>query len=325
MGNNEVKVTGKNKLPKVKRISYTPQTLAAAIAKNIRAEKERRDLPLDWMQRYWGEVKKSDLIASDIKIERAYQLSNIQSVYDLLKDELNTGYLYRDNYVAVSCGTTGCIAGWATALSGDVPVVQDSWVQELKDRAEYDNDEAGDVTQINQVYSPELKAVVGVSARGQQLLGLNDQEASYCFSGDRTESEVLSYLDTLATGGKVIDSPAFIHKDRHFDNYYGHFKPEDGCPFCEEYQAILDWLDAESDWILDWLDAERNWGNEYRAWLRAEKRYIEDWLYAEKDYIYNVKTWLRAEKLWKEHVIAWLAVEDYYLNLGIETLGGDVW
>lgn len=224
MGKDKM-VTG-GTLPKVAKISYTPQTLAAAIAKNIRASRERRDLAQAWKQQQWGNIELSLAFASTLKIEapKTVILSNDEKpqMYDC-----DTGVGSMRNWVAVECGSTACIAGWAASLSGDVMVLDETLVEDW--RRDVENGWRDDTYQMptDLVFSKDEGGIVHISDRARKLLDLDALEAGYCFSQERSEYEVLEYLDALATGKKVQDTWGWRH---HKGQSYGR-------PFHEEIRG----------------------------------------------------------------------------------------
>lgn len=209
MGKNEVvkaktviRKGDKKKIPVVKKISYTPETLAAAIAKNIRAEQASRDMvKMLWKQGTWGEMTLGNLLA-DSHIEL-----DVPVIHHNILDGRTTDMGYSKKYIGVSCPTTGCIAGWATSLAGDVMVVR---ADVLDDYRENLGSSEEHIT-TNEVWSEETGRVEDLPARAQYLLGLTSEGRNFLFSEERTLAEVLNVLDTLATGGHVEDSPAYIH------------------------------------------------------------------------------------------------------------------
>jgi hypothetical protein len=79
-----------------------------------------------------------------------------------------------------SCGTTGCVAGWASILAAPEGATMD-W-----ENIYLPNPDApdGEETQAIQSYAAET-------------LDLNSSQAGYLFSGDRTQEEVLAALEYL--------------------------------------------------------------------------------------------------------------------------------
>lgn len=251
MGENKV-TKGKKMLPKVAKISYTPQTLAAAIAKNIRAAKELRDMPLDWDQKNWGKINIKDLVSEDkqIKVE-ANKIHGVSDILEIQSGNVDDVFYGERAFVGVSCGTTGCIAGWATSLSGDIPVVDQSDFDYAVSSYQEGYYNEHDNYIISNVYSPDLGVVVEISARGRVLLGMSEVESDWAFNQDRTEAEVLDYLDVLATGGKVSQCDSYRHRN-HKDQWTGRWtedRSEEGCRFCDEARNIKLWIEAKVKWV----------------------------------------------------------------------------
>lgn len=137
------------------RTEWTPQELAAEIAGIIRL---KRGL---WNQRQWfGEV---------------VSYGSLETLRALLEDDAEP-----------ACGTTACVAGWASVLSmpGDT-VIRDSAVRMPDGRWR----EAEDV--------------------GQVALGLFRDERDWLFSGARSEAEVLRALDAITAGGELPEFKTF--------------------------------------------------------------------------------------------------------------------
>lgn len=81
------------------------------------------------------------------------------------------------------CGTTMCIAGWATALVG-MKVVEDAdWTYLVQDPG-------------------SLSPVRHISVVAQELLGLSPREAGDLFSNGPTNAEALALLDRFIDAGK---------------------------------------------------------------------------------------------------------------------------
>lgn len=94
----------------------------------------------------------------------------------------------------VSCQTTGCVAGTVSMMAGDRGVVHQD---ESPTRVH-----GVDVFSINQVIRPDGR-IVDIRRRGQELLGLSDQDASWLFNGDRKLPEVIFALTELAEGKEI--------------------------------------------------------------------------------------------------------------------------
>lgn len=94
----------------------------------------------------------------------------------------------------VSCQTTGCVAGTVSMMAGDRGIVHSD---ESRQRVN-----GIDVFSINQVIRADGR-VVDIRRRGQELLELSDQDASWLFSGDRKLPEVIFALTELAEGKPI--------------------------------------------------------------------------------------------------------------------------
>ena len=138
--------SGKGLARIAERTEWTPRELAAAVAKIIR---KRRKL---WNQRAWFGRE-----AGSVAAMRAA----------LLEEE-------------PQCGTTGCVAGWVTALSlpGTVQVATHG-----------------------SFWGPEGTSLEGSASQfAKEKLGLNDSQAEWLFDPARTAGQVLFALDQVAAG-----------------------------------------------------------------------------------------------------------------------------
>lgn len=93
----------------------------------------------------------------------------------------------------VSCGTSGCVAGWATHLAGDKYVIY-----------------SGDKDYESDVYYPSYVVTRGgkvkeIEDRAQKLLGLTGNEADVLFDACPSTSETLDTLDRLIAGDKIVN------------------------------------------------------------------------------------------------------------------------
>lgn len=87
----------------------------------------------------------------------------------------------------ISCPTTGCVAGWACAMSGDLALV---------DSASFEEFDAEIVYTIWEVLTPKGQ-VLEIEERGAQLLGLDEYQAEELFDGQNSRDTVLKMLDDL--------------------------------------------------------------------------------------------------------------------------------
>jgi hypothetical protein len=113
-----------------------------------------------------------------------------QSWQTVARDLVNFGPSGR---AEVSCQTTGCVAGTVSMMAGDRGVVHNESPMRVN---------GIDVFSINQVIRPDGR-VVDIRRRGQELLGLSDQDASWLFNGDRKLPEVIFALTELAEGKEI--------------------------------------------------------------------------------------------------------------------------
>lgn len=187
------------KFPTVPVISYTPQTLAAAIALNIRRERSARDKAnVSWDQQWWATIDKT----TDVQL--------------VAIDQYDDGI--PETWAAIDCATACCTAGWATSLSGDLFVVPqwryDQFAIEVKDDPEAE-------VHVERVFIKETKKTMEVQERAKELLGIEDgEEMHFLFSPNRKMSEVLNILDTISSGGWVEDSDAWSHSYRTADRVH---------------------------------------------------------------------------------------------------------
>lgn len=128
---------------------FTPQTLAAFIARIVSAD---RGL---WFQGQWFGIPGN----YGGRMEAS-----------LFLDALRNG--------RHSCGTTGCVAGWAAVLTAPDAVVKPGGL-----------------------FTPGRAGLVDAWSLGAQALALNDRQADYLFSAIRSRREVLAALDAIAETG----------------------------------------------------------------------------------------------------------------------------
>lgn len=184
------------KFPKVSTIDYTPQTLAAAIAKNIRQDIENRDVKAGWNQATWSSLNPEVLRSSKT-----------------INFDLGSAFGESDQYVGVSCGTSACTAGWAVILSGGVLAFSKYNFARLIDPDLYTDDEE---IIVSEVYDPKRKELISIPTWAQELLNLTNREHTYLFDIDRNEAQVLESLDAISSGKTVSQSAGYIHvMDRH--------------------------------------------------------------------------------------------------------------
>lgn len=126
---------------------FTPRSLAAFIANLIRTD------PRWWYQGTW--------FGSSRNI-------SVSKILDALRHGEH------------SCGTTGCVAGWAAILTAPAGAF-------ISDGASVEN------AMGEPIGSAEFL--------GARALGLGQYEADYLFSAGRTQAEVLAALDSIAETG----------------------------------------------------------------------------------------------------------------------------
>ena len=95
-----------------------------------------------------------------------------------------------DGTAEVSCATTGCVAGTAAMLAGDVGIAN------LYDRTSRDGKE---VYSIGKVLT-KAGRTVGIRQRGREVLGLSEEDANWLFDGHRRLPEVINALIELSEG-----------------------------------------------------------------------------------------------------------------------------
>lgn len=91
---------------------------------------------------------------------------------------------------AAECPTTGCVAGTAAMLAGDVGVVHEFDTTMRNNKRFY---------MINSVRTAEGRKV-GIRSRGAELLALSEQDAAWLFDGYRKLPEVVCALIELSEG-----------------------------------------------------------------------------------------------------------------------------
>lgn len=95
----------------------------------------------------------------------------------------------------VSCGTAGCVAGWATYFAGDKYLVDG--------HSEYDEDTG--------IYYPTIvvaknNKAIRLEARARDLLGLSYDEADYLFDSEPSTAETIVTLTRLIAGEQIVDT-----------------------------------------------------------------------------------------------------------------------
>lgn len=128
---------------------FTPRALAAFIANLIRTDSRW------WNQGMW----------------LGWWHDNEGTTLTEMRDQLA-----RDNW---HCGSTGCVAGWATILTAP----------------------AGAFAVGDWIRAADGHSLGHVKALGQEALGLSKGAATWLFDGNRTESQVLAALDIIAGHG----------------------------------------------------------------------------------------------------------------------------
>lgn len=103
----------------------------------------------------------------------------------------------------VACGTTACVAGWASMLSGDLGVLADTR-QPLGKPLQF---------QIGHVVTPDGK-FESVERRGQELLCLDFYEKEWLFSAHRSRDEVLFALEEIVAGkSEISERTTFTYEE----------------------------------------------------------------------------------------------------------------
>ncbi|MEI7780335.1 MAG: hypothetical protein WCJ18_00245 [Planctomycetota bacterium] len=96
----------------------------------------------------------------------------------------------RSGIAEASCATTGCVAGTAAMLAGDVGIVRESDIRTIAGKSLY---------MIGSVTTKDGRRR-GIRERGKELLGLSESDSSWLFSGDRKLPEVVNALIELSEG-----------------------------------------------------------------------------------------------------------------------------
>lgn len=135
---------------------------------------------LRWAQDSWGQVTPDDL-----DFDRSIEVRSTQ-------------------YVPVTCGTTGCIAGTVVHLRGDDFVLD-------ADSLDYDPDEDGLVS-VSQCATADEGEVVHISDRACALMGLDFDERELLFNGSNTIYDVCWVGRRIAQRhGWTLDVPRLDH------------------------------------------------------------------------------------------------------------------
>lgn len=142
---------------------WTPPTLAAFIAGIIRGDARW------WNQGTW--------FGDAITVNRSgvgYLAGDDRIAPEVVREQLKRGEW--------TCGTTGCVAGWAAILTAP----KGSVIDPVSDR----------------IINLTILGDRGTFADdlGREALGLNGDEADYLFDGCRSKDEVLTVLDAIADG-----------------------------------------------------------------------------------------------------------------------------
>ncbi len=103
------------------------------------------------------------------------------------KGNVRTGVLVDGYFHPVTCGTTGCVAGWAVQLAGDELLVGSGEYHYLGNRRR---------AVVRDCLTPDGD-VRRIGHRAAELLGLDDMTAGDLFKGFNTRQEVLDQLDLL--------------------------------------------------------------------------------------------------------------------------------
>jgi hypothetical protein len=184
------------------------RALAAQIAIQIRLDEHGNENPDDyydngqmhWYQEDWGRVK--------VSAETASNFTPIGS------------------HLAVSCPTTGCVAGWATTLAGHPMVMKFTTVKELIES--YD----GEAVSVGECILDD-GSVMHIVDRARELLDLTRHQSEWLFDGYNSKEQVLWALELIVETG--------------------YFDP-DVCPFDQQGNRIRDdegnWID-ENDYVED--------------------------------------------------------------------------
>jgi hypothetical protein len=105
---------------------------------------------------------------------------------------------WNNGKMEVSCQTTGCVAGTASILAGDLGILTDEDSTIMKNGRR--------VFPIHDI----IKAngdVMSVRSRGKELLGLTEDQANWLFDGYRQLPEVVNALIELSEGKDMTYRP----------------------------------------------------------------------------------------------------------------------
>ena len=145
----------------------------------------------------------------DTQVETRYNIALLQQVRDQIADEnthqqslwakisrrvlggITDRYTNRwgDQFIAVSCPTAACVAGWAATMTGGKMLVD-------LDEAEYDY---GSVECTEVLVGGEIRSI---SSYAREQLGLTLAEADALFAGEWSNQEVLDNLDDMICAAK---------------------------------------------------------------------------------------------------------------------------
>lgn len=91
--------------------------------------------------------------------------------------------------VEATCQTAACVAGWASALAGDRLIIK------------------------NHSMCMTSTGLSSYRRRGQELLGLDSDDAGWLFAGDNSRATVLYALDELARGQTISRRQIFTEAE----------------------------------------------------------------------------------------------------------------
>lgn len=101
-----------------------------------------------------------------------------------------------DFEVILSCGTTGCLAGWTVVLADRNQVGP---VIPVRDLENYDGN-----LEFIQV-SEQSRGTESISSRAARLLGLDEDEQRYLFNENRTIVQIIEHLEDITGVSMGVD------------------------------------------------------------------------------------------------------------------------
>ena len=139
-------------------------------------------------------------------------------VGEIILNERDSTNDLEDKHVAAgeavlnSCGTSGCVAGWAVLLG--TPLVElGEQITGILDSCQVSDDYHHSC--LEAPYDGRF-----IALRAQQLLGLSDSQAQYLFGTDIEEDQVIAYLENAIADEKW--TALSLDVDEEFYGLYGY-------------------------------------------------------------------------------------------------------